>query len=407
MRNSSELRWDAPGPGPWELEGAHFPRPLARFGAAGFLRAFSKGFAKGTERYGLLLSHFDAELVNGFWYQQPAAFGAPKGAKGPPPAPILWLLTRLHPATRARIATCARAFETKLWREDLRLWDEVDKPAALARHRALLASDPALLDDAALAAHLIEIDQHAADMVVLHHRYSLPAILPVGDLIAHVSQWTGEPPGKILAMLRGTTPISNGILAAELDELVGALRESDDARAALDGSDAAATIVALSARQDAVGAAARAFFEGVRHRAVSYDVSAKCAGEMPEMLVATVRAAVRKTTGVGKDESADRIAAMRERVPAEHRARFDELVGEARVVNRLRDERGIYADGFAVGIMRRGVLEAGRRLAARGALHEVEHAVDLTTEEAVALLRGEPGPSADEVREHVEWRCTK
>jgi hypothetical protein len=105
--------FEAPGPGPWELETAHFPRPFPKFGLEGLTRAFKKGFTEGTARYGLLLSHFEMRLVNGFLYQQPAAFGAPAGSKGPPPKPILWLLTRLHPGMRARIRACADAFETQ------------------------------------------------------------------------------------------------------------------------------------------------------------------------------------------------------------------------------------------------------------------------------------------------------
>ena len=106
----------APGPGPWEIESAHFPRPFPKFGLDGLIRGFKKGFAEGTASYGVLLSHFEIEIVNGFWYQQPAAFGAPKGAKGPPPTPILWLLTRLHPGMRRRISASRRRSRSKRWR---------------------------------------------------------------------------------------------------------------------------------------------------------------------------------------------------------------------------------------------------------------------------------------------------
>jgi rifampicin phosphotransferase len=407
MATNEQISWTAPGPGPWEIEGAHFPRPIPYFGRDTFRSSFTKGFAAGTARYGLLLSHFEAEFVNGFWYQQPAAFGAPKGAKGPPPNAILWLLTRLHPATRARIKVCEDAFANKIWRDDLKQWDEVDKPAAMKRHRELLAIDVPGLDDAALGAHLREVDAHLGEMVILHHRYTITCTLPVGDLLVHVSDWTGDPPGAILAMLRGSTPVSNGILASELEELAVALRAAPDAAALLDGRDPAAAIEALSARTDAVGVAARAFFEGIRHRSVSYEIAAKSAGEMPQMLVGSVRSAVGKSSRAGADESKKRIEAIRARIPAQHHGTFDALLAEARTINRLRDERGIYSDGFAVGIARRAVLEAGRRLVKASHLHDAEHAVDLTTDEAIGLLTGKPGPGADVVRGRVEWRLTK
>ena len=64
-----------PGPGPWEAETTHFPRPITHFAANAFVRGFPVGFAEGSARYGLLLSHFKGALVNGFFYQQPVAFG--------------------------------------------------------------------------------------------------------------------------------------------------------------------------------------------------------------------------------------------------------------------------------------------------------------------------------------------
>ena len=51
--------------------------------------------------------------------------------------------------------------------------------------------------------------------------------------------------------------------------------------------------------------------------------------------------------------------------------------------------------------------EAGRRLAARGALADPEHAVDADAAELAALLRGRPGPTAEEVAERFRRRTTR
>ena len=69
------------------------------------------------------------------------------------------------------------------------------------------------------------------------------------------------------------------------------------------------------------------------------------------------------SSGADVDE---RIAGVRAQVPEEHRDEFDELLGEARLMYRLRDERGVYSDIWASGLMRRAALAAGRRLAERG-----------------------------------------
>ena len=57
-------------------------------------------------------------------------------------------------------------------------------------------------------------------------------------------------------------------------------------------------------------------------------------------------------------------------VPAAHQAEFDELLGEARLTYRLRDERGVYSDIWASGLMRRAALAAGRRVASRGRIDD-------------------------------------
>jgi rifampicin phosphotransferase len=405
--SQQDVRWDPPGPGPWEAEGAHFPKPVPVFAREATIQAFKAGFSEGTARYGLLLSHFEIAIVNGFWYQQPAAFGAPKGAKGPPPAPVLWLLTRLHPAMRGRIRTSRDAFEGRIWHEDLRRWDEEDKPAALARHKELLGVDPSKLDDAALLAHLADCERHVGAMVGLHHRYTIPCCVPVGDLLAHASEWTGKSPGEILRTLRGSTPVSLGFSHAELDDLAHAIRSEGTASLLEGPGDALARLDALRAAPGKTGEAAAKFLDLVWHRAVSYDLGEKATGEMPEVLLGSVRAAVAGANKPRGEDAAANAKALRELVPFEHRARFDELLGEARAINRLRDERGLYADCWAIGIARRAILEVGGRLTERGKLHAADHAVDLDLAEAKALMTDRGGPSADTIRDRVTWRRTK
>ncbi len=395
----------APGKGPWELETAHFPRPISRFAGELFTRAFPKGFAESSARYGLLLSHFKAALVNNFIYQQPVAFGAPEGAEGPPPKPVLWLLTRLHPKMRARIADCERAFETKLWRSELKRWDEVARPDAIKKHKAIQAVDPVKLDDAELAAYVRRCAAHAEEMITLHHQFTVTCIIATGDFLAHAADWTGASHGELLGLLRGTSPISNGVAASELDALAAALRADAAAQAKLSGDDPARVLADLTDHDGAVGDATRAYLDVVRHRSVGYDVSDKTSGEMPELLVKAIRASNGDARSDADTSALE--ADLRAKVPAEHRETFDSLLNEARAINRLRDERGVYSDGWGTGLARRAVLEAGRRLQKAGKVHDPEHAVDLTGDELASLLKGGQGPSADEVQEHVTWRRTK
>lgn len=397
-----------PGPGPWEAETTHFPRPITRFAGDAFVRAFPRGFAEGTARYGLLLSHFKAALVNGFIYQQPVAYGAPEGAAGPPPKPVLWLLTRLHPKLRARIETSRQAFASKLWRKDLAHWDEVERPRAVSQHLALQAVDPAQLSDAELSQHLARLHAHVEAMVLLHHRFTVSCVVATGDYLAHVQEWTGATAGEALALLAGTSPISKGVAASELTALAEGIKGNPEARRILQGSDAPLVLAELSALPEPVGAQARAYLDIVRYRSVGYDLCDRNCGEMPEVLVRAVRSSLDGNTAeLALAQRSERERALRARVPPAQQALFDELLGEARATNRLRDERGVYSDGWGTGLARRGVLEAGRRLVERGALADAEHAVDATLPELQALLGGAAGPAPSEIEARVRWRKTK
>jgi pyruvate,water dikinase len=410
MKNPTfaDVRFEAPGPGPWELETAHFTRPLSRFAAEVLTRGFPRGFAAGTERYGSMLSHLKPACVNGFMYAQPVVHGAPEGASGPPPKALLWLLMRLHPMMRARIAKQRRVMETKQWRRDLEQWDRVDRPRATAMNLAIQAVDPGRIDKEGLVAHLRRAQANMEDMVVVHHQYNPTFGVPIGDYLAHTLEWTNASAAEALLLLQGTSPSSRGVAADELAALGKAIRASAAGREMLAEKGGAQSVLeALAAMGGDIGPKARAYLDLVRLRSIGYDVADKNGGELPEMLLRTIRAAA---SGHGETKAAaERDAkekALRGRVPAEHRARWDELLGEARLVSRLRDERGLHTDSWGTGLARRAVLEAGRRLVAAGKLADPEHAVDLTLDEMVGLLRDQTEPSVAEMKKRALWRET-
>lgn len=395
-----------PGKGPWELETTHAARAVTPFGQAAALEGFPKGFAEGTARYGVLLSHLAAGFSEGFQYNQPVPVGAPAGAMGLPPKPILQLVSRIHPEMRRRHKAAAHAIEVKLWRQDLAHWDEVDKPAAIAAHRSIQEVDLAALSDPDLADHVDRCARHVIDSAYLHHKYTIPACFPVGDFLAGAGEWTGASVGELMTLLRGRSTISRGFAAAELDAAAKALTTSDPARAILAAAREPETILAELMADPDVGADISAYVEAVRWRCVGYDVGDRAAGELPDVLVESLRATLAGSWAAAPDDDAA-LQELRERVPVEHRDEFDDRLAEVRLMYRLRDERGVYSDGWGVGLARRALLEAGRRLAARGLVLDPEHAVDLSAAEVRGLLLGNLSePGADTVADRFAWRAS-
>ena len=379
--------FDPPGPGPWEQDSVHFPRAATAYWAETHPAAFAKGTADFASFYGLLLAGLKMEYVNGIGYLQPQ------------PAPEAEIPQRFQRAEEV--------LEGKLWREQLREWDEVAKPNAIAKHRELQAVDPDVLSDEELAAYLERCRDHHAAMIAQHMRYTASAVIPTGDFLAHAGEWTGLPPAQLLGLMRGASPVSAGA-SAELSRLIAAIRADARAQELLaSDDDPAGTLAALRERDGEVGEAMSAYLDLVGNRLLDgFDICELAVNELPDQLVRSLRGEIATETGAGEDDVAALTAGIRAKVPAEHQEEFDELLGEARLLYRLRDERGVYSDIWASGIMRRAVLGAGRRLAARGAIHESVHLIDATVDEMRALLTGSGGPSADELAARAAARTS-
>jgi pyruvate,water dikinase len=381
---ATELRFEPPDSGFWEQDPVHFPRPLTRYWAETHPEAFARGTGDFAAFYGMLIGGLRMAYVNGIAYKSvvPAA----------------------EDEIPQRFARAEEVFAGKLWREQLHDWDENRKPAAIAAHRELQSVDPDALDDDALAAYLERCRDHHAAMIAQHMRFTASAVVPTGDFLAHVGDWTELQPSELLGLMRGASPVSAGA-SAELERLIAAVRDDADAQRLLasDG-EPGSVLAALRALDGETGAAAAGYLDLVGNRLLDgFDISEPSALELPDVLLRAIRTAV-DAGGLEADDLEERVADVRGKVPAEHRDQFDELLGEARLTYRLRDERGVYSDIWASGIMRRAVLAAGRRLAAAGRLHDAVHLVDAGVGEMTALLSGAGEPSADELEARAAYR---
>jgi rifampicin phosphotransferase len=379
-------RFEPPGPGSWSLDPVHFPRPVTRYWAETHPEAFRDGVRDFTRYYGMLFDCLEPAYVNGFAY------------------------TSMRPVADdeipQRFQRAEEVFAGKLWRNQLRDWDETLKPASISVHRELQAVDPDALSDEDLVTYLIRCRDHHAAMMFQHMRFTGAAMLPTGDFLAHVGDWTEVSPAELLGLLRGSASVSAGG-SSELERLIATVAQDPAALDLLQSEDDPEGVLeALRALGGDAGSAMSGYLDLVGCRPLDgFDISEPSALELPDVLLRAIRVAV-SGDGVGASDVEEKTAAIRSQVPEEHRAEFDELLGEARLMYRLRDERGVYSDIWASGLMRRAVLGGGRRLAAQGRVHDAVHLVDATIEEMGALLLGSGGPSADELAARLEYRKT-
>jgi pyruvate,water dikinase len=368
----------------------------------GFDDLYTRGLRASFERCGIMLDTIQAAFVDGFVYTSPRPIGAPPGAATPPKL-VLQLLSRLHPALRARARRADDVLRQKAWREDV---DDF-RGSYTQRMRARLLEaqrvELAALDDAALDRELSALTALSAKDLYEHFRTGGACMLPVGDFLAHAMDWTGCTLPEALALLTGASPESIDAVVA-LDAAAKAVRDDAEALALLRASSPPATrLQTLQARVPAVAT----WLELVAERIVTgHDVAELRAIELPGTLIDALRERVERPVAPA-DETAAVAAAtarLRARVPTAHQPAFDELLATAREAHPLRDARSAF-DFHVMGLLRRAILEVGRRLTARGLLQAADHAVDCTPAELHALfVGGATTPTAAEVAAHVVRR---
>jgi len=379
------LRFEPPGPGSWVQDPVHMPRPMTRYFQETHPSPFKKGTNDFARFYGLLINGLQMGYVNGFGYRQVLPV---------PDAEI-----------PARFQRAEQVFEKKLWREQLRDWDENRKPSSIATHRELQAVNPDSLSDTELSTYLKRCRDHHSAMLAQHMRFTAGALLPTGDFLAQVGDWTGLPPSELLDLMRGSAEVSAGG-SDEMQRLKRAFAQDTKARDILTTiGDSAQLLASLRSLGGESGAAISGYLDLVGNRLIDgFDIAEPTALELPDALVRAIRITVAEEAPADSDGACT--AEIRAQVPAAHRAEFDDLLAEARLMYRLRDERGVYSDIWASGIMRRATLAAGRRVAIRDRIATPYQMLDASLDEMCALITGAGGPSADELGRRGEYRAT-
>ncbi len=364
--SAEEMTWEPPGPGQWFHSAEHMPHVVSRLFATVFPPLF-RGWALGAERYGLPPNPGTFRPINRFLYYTPGVVGA----------------VDLDALAR----TAQETLDSQRWRHDLRTWAEETRPAVVAASRALLAVELSVLDDAALADHVDATVSHLDRWGPEHFALMGVQATAGGALFEAAAGW-GLDRASLFEGLAGeahATASGDALLARIMEGLRAAGRDRVDDLADVRalGGDACAALDEL--------------MTDYAWRSLGTDLTPTLA-EQPEAIVAMLGAALR-SAGPRATHDPQRLAPLRAAVPAEERERFDELVAVARLAYGFNDDNTVVLISVPVGIIRRALLEVGRRLLAAGRIDHRDDAFEATPSELRALLLG-AGPSASELAAH-------
>ena len=356
--STDDLTWEPPGPGQWYASPEHMPTPVTRLFAELFPRV-AVGWARGAERYGLPPNHGTFGAVNCWFYYSP-------GAPGP---------VDVDRSTRAR----PRRSPPERWRGDLGQWHEVLRPAVVASEPGAARRGPRRPVGRGAGR-----PRRAGDRALPHARRRSTSLRCTAT----------RPPGRSAA---GGRAAGASTRASWCEALAGPGRRVHVRRSSLfdriaDGLRAAGTRRARRPRRGAGGrrrcgrAPSTSWSRTTAGGSSTTTSSSPRSPSAREPSSQAIRAAL-----AGRPErhrpTGRRRARSASAVPEADRARFDELVADARAAYGANDDNTTVLFALPLGLVRRAVLEVGRRLVARAALDEPDHALDAERAELRAAPR--------------------
>jgi pyruvate,water dikinase len=222
------------------------------------------------------------------------------------------------------------------------------------------------------------------------HGYDLG---PLGMYLYEVSKW-GLQPSELLPLLEGASPSTSAP-----NKILRRIRDAVE----VSGRDPQ-TLDELRSISPEISKEVDDYLR-VRGAVLfsRYDVDGVTLGERPDLVLASIM------TAEARDTTADvtaRTAEVRERVPAEHRAQFDELLRQARSAMDLRDDNGPTTAEWPLGLLRLGLLELGRRMVEAGRATDPTQALELRPSEITPTLLTD-GPTGEELSERRAARMRR
>ena len=389
----TDTAFTPPGKGEWTSLRDHFPRALTPEYARLLTDGMREGEAIPMAEYGMPVKSLLVGLVHGHVYiTVEPLLGKP--ANSMPPRAVLWAASRLVPLFRRRTRAARSVLVNRPWLADAEQWYATERGVWIAASRQLEAEDVDALGDPGLVDHLRRARAHASAGYCRHFALHGPDLIPTGLLLARCDDW-GVAPSDVLPVLAGASPASLG-QGPQLDAL----------RAA--AASAATTPETMDELRSVAAVELDAFLADFGWRTVTgYDLDSLTLGELPSLVVQLARPALAPRVSEAHADADSAVARLRSLVPSADHAELEQLVQDARLTFGVRDDNGALTGAWPIGLLRRAMLAAGRRLVDGGRLRDAHHALEVDVDELVLLLEGARSPAADEVAVRAKQRADR
>lgn len=331
--------FEQPGPGGWMLLGDHFPGALTAEYQRLYAETCPPGMASYMKGYGVLARTLDVAFVHGHLYITPVPLAGPRQMRRPPPRAMVWLMARVHPVFRCRTRAAKRTLAERPWRQASARWFGSERAEWAQRNQSMQNIDPSTLNEDALRTHLAECRAHVVAGYRRHFELHGDDLLPVGLLLIRCAEW-GIDAATASRALAGSTSDHTAATDPEAWQLV-----------------------------------------------TGYDLDSLACCELDS---------VKQSEPEARPVPLD----LRPLVPNEHHDELARLIDDARTAVRLRDDNGVFTGAWPMGLLRRAMLEVGRRIT----FHDDSHAIELTVDELGRRLEGQAEPSADDAASRADAR---
>lgn len=385
----------------WEREDSHNPKPLTPLGSSVFVDGVNRSFRALFADLGLLLETLEFREIGGYVYNSAVPLGGAGGApRKLPPAPVLWLALRLHPAFRRRLKRCKQVLRTRYDRQLLDRWFSEWRPRLIADIERLRAVDEAALEDDAFTAHVAELRDWIFDAFDIHFYMTAPYGFALAKLAFFCRDQLGYDDLHTTLLLSGLSEASSEPAVA-LAQFADGVRSDAPLMQTLLAAPASDIPALIHTKGGEIAAAYADYVHRYAFRALRYEVVEQSMFEQPELIAQLLQDQLRhpadvrtEQTLLAQERAAAKDAALSLLTEDGAKREFLALLAEAERVYPTREDNEFFTVSVPLALMRRTALEAGKRLVKSGVTAIESDVFYLRIDEIIAALARTPADDA-------------